>query len=295
MTIAVVTDSSAQLGPGLAARFGARIVPVTVTIDGVEHLEGVDVTVDGFYQRLASSTQLPELTTTQPSAASFVAAFEDAISDGHQQVLAVVVGSAYSGAVNSAEVAARTVVHRHPEVAIDVVDSGTASFGIACAVWAAADAVAAGGGLHEARQAAIERAAVTSSVFVIDGLDLARRSGRFSGVDLGPADAPAGDEIPVLSSGPAGLEVVGQAAGVADTVDLMAGFIAGRGPSVVAAVGRAAPALDDLTDRFRDRLLAEPSVAEVVEYRVGPSIAAHTGPNTVGAFVFPVDSSGSVS
>ena len=281
--IALVTDSASQLSPSLADRFGTIVVPVTVTLAGVDHLEGVDLTVDDFYQQLSDSPNA-ELSTTQPSAAAFAAAFESAIADGAAEILAIVVGSAYSGAVNSAEVAARAVVTRHAGVTIDVFDSGTASFGIACAVWAAADAIAGGHDLAAVKRAAADRAVHTSSVFVIDGLDLARRSGRFGAVDFSSASNKG---VAVLSSGPAGLEVVGDATSAADAIDLMVGFLAASAQPIRTAVGWASPELDQVTATFRKRLRAEPSVVEVVDYRVGPSIAVHTGPNTVGAFMFP--------
>lgn len=286
--VALVTDSSSQLTPELAARFDARVVPITVTIDGHDHLEGVDLTADDFYLRLASSGSSLDLTTTQPSAAAFARVFEEAVTDGWTDVLAVIVGSSYSGAYNAAELAARTVADRHTGVVIDVVDSGTASFGVGAAVWAAADVIAAGGDRRTARRAAVERAAATSSVFVIEGLSLARRSGRFDSVDLG-SEPPAGTEdVAVLASSPAGLEVLGAATDAGDAIDLMVEFLTSSGGPVAVAVGWAAPTVADVTAEFRRRLAAEPTIVELVDYRVGPSIAVHTGPETVGAFVFPV-------
>ncbi len=287
MTIALVTDSSSQLSPALAARFSARVVPVTVSIDGTDHREGVDITADGFYELLRAAERsgrgAPEVATAQPSAAAFVAAFEEAIADGADAILAILVGSAYSGAVNSAEVAARTVMAHHSDITVSVVDSGTASFGISCALWAAADAVASGVDLDQAGAAALDRAAHTSSVFVIDGLELARRSGRFGQVDL-----ETGDEVMVFTSGPAGLDVIGNAKTTTEALDLMVGALVATSEPVTVAVGRAGPQVDDVTTAFRERLVAEPSVVDVVDYRVGPSIAVHTGPATVGAFVFPL-------
>lgn len=279
--IALVTDSASQMPASLASQLGVTVVPVTVTIDGEDFLEGVDITADGFYDRLDRDGALPTLTTSQPTAAAFVAAFEGQIAAGASGILAVLVGSAYSGAVNSAEVAAQTVRRRHEGLDIEIVDSGTASFGISCAVWAAALASAASNAtLLDAKQAALDRAAVTGSVFMIDGTDLARQSGRFGDVDLGAG-------IPVLASDETGLSSLGEVSTINDGVGLMADQLLARAPRVVAAVGRAASATDPVTDALIERLRQSPEVADLVEYRVGPSIAAHTGPNTVGGFSFP--------
>lgn len=278
--IALVTDSASQLPAPLADRLAVTVVPVTVTVEGVDALEGVELSADAFYEQLAAAPSLPTISTTQPSASAFVAAFEQRIAEGATGVLAVLVGSAYSGAVNSAQVAVQSVGRRHPEVPIEVVDSGTASFGISCAVWAAANSVAAGADLDTARQAALDRASVTGSVFMIDGTELARRSGRFGDVDLGSG-------IPVLASGPEGLSSLGEVLDIDRGVDLMVDALLARAPNVVVAVGRASVATDPITNALMERLRNAPTVIDLVEYRVGPSIAAHTGPNTVGGFSFP--------
>jgi DegV family protein with EDD domain len=281
--VGLVTDSASQLTDALAERFGAHVVPVTVTIAGVDHLEGVDLTTDSFYEQLATSPTTPDLATSQPSPAAFVEVFERVLRSGSDQILAVLVGSAYSGAVNSAEVAARNVRSRHPDAVIDVVDSATASFGISCSLWAAAEVLGAGGTLAAARDAAVQRAAVTASVFVLDGLELANRSGRFDQVEI------ANDEgVAVLASGPDGFESLGQARSAADAVEVMVQRVLAGGVPVVGAIGWAAPTTDPVTAAFHERLAEEPLVTEIVHYRVGPSIAVHTGPNTVGGFFFPV-------
>ena len=278
--IALITDSASQMPASLAAQLRVAIVPVTVTIDGVDRLEGVTLTADTFYAHLDAMDGLPTITTSQPTASSFVSVFEAQIEAGATALLAVLVGSAYSGAVNSAEVAARKVRDRFPGIAVEIVDSGSASFGISCAVWAAASAVSSGADLSEAKQAALDRAAVTGSVFMIDGTDLARRSGRFDNLDLVSG-------IQVLASDADGLSSLGEVLSIDDGVDLMANHLLDRAPSVVVAVGRASVATDPVTNALLERLRAAPTVAGLVEYRVGPSIAAHTGPNTVGGFSFP--------
>ncbi len=278
--ISLITDSASQLPMALAGRLGVRVVPVTVTIDGSDHLEGVTLSADSFYAMLDRAEALPTITTSQPSASAFVSAFQAEIDAGASAVLAILVGSAYSGAVNSAELAARTVRVRFPDVTVEIVDSQTASFGISCAVLAAASAVASGATLANAKQAALDRAAVTSSVFMIDGTELARRSGRFNEVDLGSG-------VPVLASGPEGLSSLGEVRSITDGVDLMAENLLSRAPRVVVAVGRASAATDPVTNALVERLREAPTVVDLIDYRVGPSIAAHTGPNTVGGFSFP--------
>ena len=59
------------------------------------------------------------------------------------------------------------------------------------------------------------------------------------------------------------------------------------GVPVRAAVGLADDATRPLTESIEARLRAHPLVVDLVRYRVGPSIAAHTGPGTAGGFWWP--------
>jgi len=47
--IRICCDSGAQLDPALAERHGIEVVPLTVRIDGMTYLEGVDLDADGFW------------------------------------------------------------------------------------------------------------------------------------------------------------------------------------------------------------------------------------------------------
>lgn len=283
--IGLVTDSASQLPHELATQLGITVVPVTVTVNGQDHREGVDLDPDDFYDLLAaandgSDATPPTVTTAQPSASAFADAFRTQVEAGASGILAVLVGSAYSGAINSASVAAASIGRIHPDVTIEIVDSETASFGIACAVLAAADALARGSSLDAAKRSAMERAAVTGSVFMIDGTDLARRSGRFGDVDFGTG-------VPVLASGPDGLSSLGEVQSIDDGVGLMADELIARAPRVVVAIGRSSPATDPVTNELIERVRNDERVVDLIEYRVGPSIAVHTGPHTVGGFSFP--------
>ena len=44
--IGICTDSNSQLPESLAQRYAVEVVPITVTVDGHEYLEGVDLDAD---------------------------------------------------------------------------------------------------------------------------------------------------------------------------------------------------------------------------------------------------------
>ena len=151
--IALVTDSASQIPDALAARLGVHVVPITVTIDGVEHREGVDLTADEFWARVDGGA-VPEIATSQPSPGEIAAAYEAAMAAGASDIVSVHVGADVSGTVNAAQLGAALV-----NVPVHVVDSGTASFGVTACLWRAADAIADGASAAEAAAAAAEIAA----------------------------------------------------------------------------------------------------------------------------------------
>ena len=74
MSIKIVTDSTADLPADLVERWGITVVPAYVVMDDVNYRDGVDITADEFYRRLASSPRLP--TTAQPSMADFQSVYQ---------------------------------------------------------------------------------------------------------------------------------------------------------------------------------------------------------------------------
>ncbi|MFB0902524.1 MAG: DegV family protein, partial [Acidimicrobiales bacterium] len=74
MPPALVTDSNSQLPESLRVRYGIRVVPIPIMVNGINYREGVDLDADGFYDLFAHGT--PEVTTSQPSPGAFVEIYE---------------------------------------------------------------------------------------------------------------------------------------------------------------------------------------------------------------------------
>ncbi len=275
MTVALVTDSNAQLPPALVERYGVTVVPLTVTVDGTPYLEGDELDADGFYARFDGGAA-PQVSTSQPSPGRFAEAYAALAAGGATSILSVHIGSAVSGTCNSARLAAEA-----SPVPVRIVDTGTASFGVGCCAWEAAEVLAAGGSVDEAASVAEALAPTIGNVFTVRALDLPRAGGRLaSGAGADTAT------IPVLSLVGAEMQVVGQVADVEEAADAMAARALGHGPSLRIALGIADRAAAPLWQALEERLSGAAGVREVVRYRIGPSVGAHTGPGTAGAFFY---------
>ncbi len=274
--IGLVTDSNAQLPPELVERYAVEVVPLTVTVDGVDYAEGIDLDADGFYS-LFEGGATPAVSTSQPSPGRFAEAYARVAGRGADEILSIHLGSAVSGTLNAARIATGA-----SPVPVRLVDTGTASFGVACCVWEAAEALGRGATVAEAAAVAETMGARVGNVFVVQALDLARAGGRLRvGVEH---DTTA---IPVLSLVDGEIRPVGQATDVAEAARVMADYVTLAGESLKVAVGIADRAAAPFWEALEDSLADAPQVREMVRYRVGPSVGAHTGPGTAGAFFYP--------
>ena len=273
--IGLVTDSNSQIPSELAERYGVEVVPLTVTVDGEEYLEGVDLDAGEFYARFDSGR--PVVTTAQPSPGRFAEAYEAAADRGATEILSVHIGSSVSGTVNSARLASRV-----SPVPVRIVDTGTASFAVSLCLWEAAEAAAAGATLEEAAAAAERVGATVGNVFVVGALDLARAGGRLAG-DV----AASASTIPVLTLVGGVMREVARCPDPDEAAEVMARFIGAGGPSLRVGVGLSDAGTLTLVEALEERLRVAPEVSEVVRYIIGPSVGAHTGPGTVGAMFAP--------
>lgn len=279
--IGIVVDSNSQMPPDLAERWGISVVPLIVTVDDVEFQEGVDLDADAFYGFWTEEHE-PKVETSQPSPGAFAAAYAGLADRGATEILSIHVAAAMSGTLNAARLAAD-----HCALPVRLVDSGTASFGISCCAWLAAQAVAGGASLEHAAAVAETRAAGLHTSFVVGVPRLVDRSGRAAGlgvegaaVDGIPVIAMTGPELSILTT------VTDLDAAVQAMVDDALAWTPSGDDGLRIAIGTSDASSAPMSAALTAALTGKSRVAEVLQYRIGPSVGAHTGPGTSGLFVF---------
>ena len=161
--------------------------------------------------------------------------------------------------------------------------------GVSCCVWEAASAVAAGASVPEV-VARVERVRPTiGTAFILSALDFARRGGRFNPELLSDSKQDDSEGVAVLSGYGSDLEVVALGHSVDELCDQMVECFLAQGRPIRAGVSLADPATLVFTEGIEARLRAASVEVEMVRYRLGPSIAAHTGPGTAGGFWYCTD------
>jgi DegV family protein with EDD domain len=273
--IGLVTDSSSQITPEIVGRFDVEVVPLTVTIDGVDHLEGVDLDADGFYAAFEGGRR-PEVSTSQPSPGRFADAYGALAEAGCDEIVSLHISATMSGTVGTATLAARTA-----PVPVEVIDTGSASFGVAVCTWAAGVAIGRGANVADIRRRVEQLVPRIRTAFLIGVPMLIERSGRAVGLDQDD------EGIPVLGMSEGKVEVIERVTTVDDAIDAMSTFATAQGGGVTVAVGVADAPSRPLGERLGAALRDLDVVDGVTHYRIGPSVGAHTGPGTFGLFVFP--------
>jgi fatty acid-binding protein DegV len=261
--IGLCTDSSAELPAALSARLLVEIVPLTVTIDGDEHLDGVGIDADSFFA-LFDQGHRPDVAISEPSPGQFAAAYENLISQGCTSILSVHLSPTLASTLNPARLAARSV-----DVPVRVIDSGTAGFAMGGCVWAAREAIERGCTLDEVAAAA-EHAAAT-----VDNTVLLR------------ADTPGITRYTMFTFHRSGANVLDRYDHAIDAINAITAGAATFGPRLRVGIGHSDDASKPLADAIEDGIGAAANVLEVVRYRIGPAMGALTGPGAVACVMFP--------
>jgi len=273
MTVAVVTDSTADLPADLAAEKGIRVVPLNVHFGTEVFRDGIEIDADGFYERLIGGNVFP--TTSQPSVGMFVDVYRQ-LSETHDAIISVHISSKISGTYNSAIQAKQAV--GEGACRIDVIDTLQASMSLGLIALGVADAVRAGAEADEALETARTLSQNARLFGVVDTLEYLHKGGR-----IGRAVMLLGSVLkitPVLSL------VDGEAFPVERTRTFARGLARlrslceGMAPlSGLCVIHSTEP---ELGDRLAADLADLAPGGRVIRARFGPIVGAYLGPRAIG-------------
>lgn len=121
--IRILTDSTADISIAEAHELGVSVVPLQVNFGDDHFQDGVDLSMERFYDMLAAAEKLP--TTSQPSPDLFLAKFNEAKAAG-DTLICLLLSAALSGTCQSAEIAKEEAEYDN----IYIIDSKSASLGL---------------------------------------------------------------------------------------------------------------------------------------------------------------------
>lgn len=172
MSFAIVTDSTCDLPQEYVAKYNIQIVPLYVNWGSQSLKDGVDITSNQFYKRLATDSEHPK--TSQPSATDFAEAYKQArTEEGVEDVLAIVVSKEVSGTYNSAMQALELI-----DFPVTIIDSRISSIAMGFLILTAAEARDAGKSFTEVVEIVKNAVPNVQIYFAVANLEYLQRGGR---------------------------------------------------------------------------------------------------------------------
>jgi DegV family protein with EDD domain len=266
-TFAVVTDSTADLPQEWRERYGIDVVPLKVLFGKDTFRDGVDMTNEQFFQRLAASTALP--TTSAPSPGEFAEVYRRLAKD-HDGCISIHIGAQLSATAEAARIGAQAV----EGFKVEVIDSQTVSMPVAFLCRVAAESES----LEAASASVTQRVPKTRVLALLDTLRYLEMGGRLS-----RAQAMIGtmlDLKPLLLVANAEIKPVDRVRTRSRAITRMVEYFKGDLPVEHMAVMHAQAA--DEAGRIAAALRQDFPEREVTVGQIGCVLGTHTGPKALG-------------
>lgn len=269
--VKIITDSTADIPSSLVQDLGITVVPSYVTFGTTSYLDGVELSREQFYDKLASTKQIPS--TAAPPPAFYERVYREAAEET-EEIISIHVSSNYSGIYSAARVGASEVEGAR----IAVIDSAQATMGYGWIVVAAAEAAQHGASYEEILalvEGMIPRVWVLAALGTLEFL---YRGGR-----VGWTQALVGTLLrikPILEIRMGEINLLERARTTKTALARLLSLVRDLGPLERAIVLHTDAY--DLASNFADELQElDPGWKRLIGH-VGVTIASHAGPGTVG-------------
>lgn len=283
MAVKVVTDSTSDISPELAQELDIRVVPIYVRFDREVYRDGVDITGDEFYSRLAASPVHP--TTSQPNPEDFTRVYKDYIG-GCDGIVSIHISSRISGTCNSASLAKKTMCSPVP---IEVIDSGFNSAGLWLVATAAARLAQSGAPMAAVVDEARRSVKQVRMFGMFETMKYLARSGRVSKAIAGASRIL--NVMPLLTFREGEIVKAGLVRTVSKGMDRICNFVKGNLPADEITIAHSA--VPDRAQLLKSRLsdLFPEEGIHVAE--LGSALGVHGGPGVLVAALRRVETSSS--
>ena len=276
--VAIVTDSTAYLEPGVVQDLDITVVPLYVHLGDETLRDGIDITPEAFFQRLDQGGLTP--LTSPPS----VETFEQVYADLHartDEVLSMHLSGRLSQTLRNARRGAESLLGR---CNIAVIDSLTTSLGLGILTKAAAEAAQQGANLDEVVRLVRGMIPHIYIVLYVDQMDYLERGRR-----VGRAQAILGTMLnikPLLFIEDGEIIPLEKVRTHEKAIDKLFEFVAEFSELEQAAIVQRHTEPTEETSMLLERLeqLFPQIDFPIIQY--GPVLASHIGPSAMGVVVY---------
>lgn len=273
MAIRIVTDSTSDMPKEIADKYNIKIAPLSVNFGEESFLDGVELTNEEFYRKLATAKDLP--TTSQVNPGKFVDMFNEILDDG-DEVIGIFISSDLSGTYASAEIA-RDMIKSDK---IHILDSRGVTAMTTLMSIEAAKLADKGKNASEIMGMLGKMVENMKTMFIIDTLEYLVKGGRLS-----PVQGAIGGLLnvkPIIRVNgvvETVTKVRGRAKGIKYLMDWVKNSqfdLSGKTVFIVNSNDQA------FSDKIRKSLLENFKVGEILEAQIGAVVGTHAGPGCAG-------------
>ena len=271
MVIKIVTDSTADLPPGVAEELGITVVPLYVRFGDKLYRDRVDIGEDEFYDRLVHDPVLPG--TSQPTPNDFAHVYNKLAKEA-DGIISIHISSKLSGTCSSALSAKQMVDSPCP---IEVVDSLWTSIALGYLAMRAAAGAGTGKGMQELLQEINSLIPKIHYLGFFDTLKYMQLGGR-----IGKAQSLVGSVLnvkPLLSMKDGEFIPAGRVRTYARATERLFEFVRDGGPKEMALVVH--NTTPDEAQKMVERFSAFIDRKKIIIARLGPVLGTHAGPGTL--------------
>ena len=271
MVIKIVTDSTADLPPGVAEELGITVVPLYVRFGDKLYRDRIDISEDEFYDRLVHDPIHPG--TSQPTPNDFAFVYRELAKEA-DGIISIHISSKLSGTCDSASSAKQLVDNSCP---IEVVDSLWTSIALGLIAMKAATGAKAGKGMQELLEEINSLIQNIHYLGFFDTLKYLQMGGR-----IGKAQSLLGSLLnvkPLLTLKEGEFHPVGRVRTFSKAKDRLFEFVkAGGKLDDVLVIHSTTP---DEAEALADRLGSLFDREKILIARLGPVLGVHAGPGTL--------------
>jgi DegV family protein with EDD domain len=286
--VQIVTDSTSDLPPDVAAAHGIDVVPLTVAFGAESFRDRVDLQPGQFYGLLKTKRAHP--TSSPPAEDELARRYGEWLARGHD-VVSIHLSARLSKTLDNAGAAAAAALSAAKDrgagaaPAIEVVDSGQVSLGLGLLALFAARMAARNETAAEIRRRLTLMAPRIHTLFLVDTLEYLARGGR-----IGRAQALFGGLLgikPILGMVEGEVAPVdrvrGGRAAHPRILEILKGRVDAAQPVIAGVSHGNAPAW---ADRLEKLVRETFQVSELIQAEIGPVVGTHAGPGTVSISLF---------
>ncbi len=273
--IRIITDSTCDLDAGTARDLRIDLIPLTVHFDEETYVDGVTLTREIFYEKLAAADKLP--TTSQLNPQDILDHVKPYLEQG-DDVVGIFLSSKLSGTFQSASIAADMAGSEH----FFLVDSENVTFGLALLVRIACRLRDEGRTAAEIRDAIDSMKKRVRLIAVVDTLKYLQMGGRIS-----QTSAVLGSLLginPLVGVIDGAVEAIGKVRGKKAAYRHLLTLFEQETPDpnypMYFGHSHASESMEELREYILSRTPGAPQ--EVYSAEIGPVVGTHVGPGAAG-------------